>query len=406
MRLQALAAGALGGFAGLAASAAHAQSVPAIEPVREWNVGVRAEAYYDNNISRTAKSFVSTRTLEREDYVFTPAVTASIVQPFGRQAFFLNGDVGYVFHRNNPSLDRRRAKVTGGLGGLLGPCRPVAFGTYEAAQSDLATLDLGTSENLRETTSVALGATCARSAGVGAAVLVQRTDAKNSAPSVETSDSTTETAALSLIYSRPSLGALSVGFSYTDVEFPNRILPGRPVGDGFFSQSYFVSYERELGTKLSLGGNVGLTHLKREFAPPGVKQSFSSASYGLDLVYGLGRRIDLELHAARSITPSQQVGKTFDKRTTADASIRYEVGTRLALTAGYSWQDIESNADTASALLVVTDARVDAIFGTVTFAPNERLSLQLNVRHEEREANLPQFTYSAVRVGLSAQTSF
>lgn len=406
MRFQALALAVVGGCLAAAPGAALAQAMPSVGSTREWRVGVRAEAYYDSNVPRTNESVASNRGLAREDYVFVPAVTASIVQPIGRQSVFLNGDAGYAFHRNNPQLDRRRAKITGGVAGLLGPCRPTAYGTYEAAQSDLATLDLGSSENLRQTTTIALGAACSPSPGLLLSTQVQRSDVKNSAPTVEESDSTAETANITLGYERASLGALSAGFSYTNVEFPNRIILGRPIGDGFFTQSYFVGYSREFGTKLSVSANAGLTHVKREFAPPGVDQSFSSASYALDVVYGLGQRIDLELRAQRAITPSQQVGKTFDKRTSADALVRYEVGSRLTVAAGYSRQDIESNADTASSLLVVTDARVDAIFGTVSYAPNNRMSFQLNVRHEEREANLPQFTYSAMRVGVSAQTSF
>ncbi|MFZ5720255.1 MAG: hypothetical protein ACOY5Y_12430 [Pseudomonadota bacterium] len=406
MRLQALALSAIGGVVSLAPSAAHAQAVPEIGTEREWTVGASGEVYYDTNTSRTEDDFAVVRGIKQEDYVFTPSLTASIMQPFGRQAVFLKGNVGYTFHRYNPNLDRRRINVTGGVGSILGPCRPAAYATYDANQSDLADLDLGTTENLRETTTVAVAVACAPSAGLGGSVLVQRADSKNSADSVKNSDATIKTATVSMGYSQPSIGTVSLGFSHTDTEYPNRIIPGRPVGDGFFTQAYFLSYNRQFGSKLSVGANIGRIHLKREFAPPGSEQSLSSTSYGLDVVYGLGRRIDLELHAARSVTPSKQVGKSYDQQTSAEGAIVYRLGTRVTLTGGYIWRDTESNTDTASSLLVVNSSRVDTVYGTITFVPNDRMSFSLNVRHEEREANPTQFTYSGLRIGLSAQTAF
>lgn len=383
-----------------------AQEMPTVQTKREWKVGVRAESYYDNNISRSSSLLTSQRNLSKDDYVLLPAVTATLVQPFGRQSVFLNGDVGYAFHRYNDELNRRRAKVSGGVGGILGPCRPVLFGSYQAAQSDLANLDIGTTKNLQQVFATGVGAQCARSSGPGASFMVQRSDVKNSALRVKESDTTTEVANVQLLYSRPTLGTFSAGFGYSSSEFPNRIIPGRPVGDGFFTQSYFVGYSRKIGQRLTVTGQGGLTHLKREFSPTGTDQSFNSKTYSGDVTYGLGERIEFEVRGSRAIMPSQQVGKTFDKTTKADALVRYKAGDRLSFEGGYSWQKINSNADTASALLVVTNAETDAIYGNVSFSPNDRLSLSLNVRYEERDANLPQFTYTATRIGVSAQTSF
>ena len=96
-----------------------AQEMPTVQTKREWKVGVRAESYYDDNISRSSSVLTTQRNLSKDDYVLLPAVTATLVQPFGRQSVFLNGDVGYAFHRYNDELNRRRAKVSGGVGGIL-----------------------------------------------------------------------------------------------------------------------------------------------------------------------------------------------------------------------------------------------------------------------------------------------
>lgn len=380
--------------------------MPAVEAKRDWKVGVRAEAYYDNNVSRSSKAVAVTRSLSEDDYVFVPGVTLSFVQPLGRNAAFIDASGGYTFHRYNSELDRQRAKVSGGFAAVLGPCRQVTFGGYDAAQSDLATLDARTSSNLRKTQTIGAGLECQRSQGPGGSIVVQRADSKNSADTVKESDTTTEAATLSIAYSQATLGTISVGASYSQSEFPNRIIPGRPVGDGFFTQSYFLGYRREFGSRLTLSGQGGLSHLKREFAPPGVEQSINTSSYGLDVLYGLGQRIDIEVHASRQLMPSQQVGKTHDKRTSVSGDVSYRAGTRITVTTGVAWQDIESNVDTASALLAVSSAEVRSVYGTLAFRPNELMSFQLNIRYEDRDANLPQFTYTATRVGLSAQTNF
>jgi hypothetical protein len=406
MRLQALALGAVVSLGTFLPGLALAQAMPNVQAKRELKFGARVTGFYDNNISRSSSSLSSVRNLSRDDYVLTPSVTVSLAQPFGRQVAFLKGDVGYSFYRYNSELDRRRASVSGGVAGILGPCRPIVFGGYDASQSDLANLDTATTSNLRQQVSVAAGASCARGVGPGVSFMVQRADVKNSAATVKESDATTETASIQLMFARPTLGTFVAGFNHSSTEYPNRINPGRPVGDGFFTQSYFVGYNRQFGSRLKVGAQGGVTHVKREFSPPGVDQSFNSMTYSADMTYGFGERIEFSANASRAVTPSLQVGKTFDKSTQATAILRYKAGERLVFESGYTWQTVDANADTAAALLVVTNSETNAVYGSVSFSPNDRVSFGLNVRYEEREANLSQFSYNATRVGVSAQTSF
>ena len=104
--------------------------------------------------------------------------------------------------------------------------------------------------------------------------------------------------------------------------------------------------------------------------------------------------------------PSQQVGKTFDRNTDLQGSITYNLGSRFVLNAGYDRKDLKSNGDTASNLIVVTNSRTNAAFGAVSYKANRRASLVLDLRHEDRKANLPSFNYTATRVGLTAAYSF
>jgi hypothetical protein len=110
----------------------------------------------------------------------------------------------------------------------------------------------------------------------------------------------------------------------------------------------------------------------------GTPQKSSGTTYLANVQYKLGSRIELRVAANRAFTPSQQVGKTFDRITDFQGSIRYALGSRIVLNAGYDRQDLKSNSDTASNLIVVTKSRTNTEFGTVTFKANQRASLTLS----------------------------
>ena len=80
MRLRALAMGpvlVLG--AGVPAFAVAQEAMPAIEPKREIEIGVRVNAVHDTNIAKSGVMIATRRGIEREDSILTPALTVSIV---------------------------------------------------------------------------------------------------------------------------------------------------------------------------------------------------------------------------------------------------------------------------------------------------------------------------------------
>ena len=163
MRLQTVALGVSIGLGACLPSLALAQgsgaatSMPKIEPKREYHAGVRVLGSYDSNIARSSKAAAALRGVEPEDYMLTPSATVSLVQPFGKQALFVDGSLGYDFHRENPQLDRQRHDIQGGFATITGPCHEALFTSYRASQTDLANLDLGNVKNLTKTTAVSFG---------------------------------------------------------------------------------------------------------------------------------------------------------------------------------------------------------------------------------------------------------
>lgn len=406
MRLRTLAFGAIMSAAGSAAVAQQAPPTPAVGASREFQVDARVATYYDSNVSRTSRSAASARGLKAEDFILTPSVKANIVQPLGQQAVFLDGVVGYDFHRRNPELDRRRYDLTAGGAAQVGPCRPVAYGNYKAFQSDLAEIDLSTTSNLQTTRALGLALQCGQGAGIGGGVTVQRADVKNSSRRLVEQDHTDEVLAVQLAYSAPTLVDATLFYTFNSTEYPNRILPGRPVGDGFFTESVGLQLRRRFGSRLTTGAGVSATRLKREFAPAGSKAKISATTYQADVQYRAGTRLTLNASAIRNVRPSERLGKLYDIAENLEARATYRLGSRFLISAGHLYSDVNSNVDTALAGLVVTSSVANSTFGQFEFSRFGNGTLTFDVRHERRDTNLPTFNYSATRVGLTAAYSF
>jgi hypothetical protein len=408
MRFRGLALGVLVGAGVCMADAAAAQQeMPNIVPKRDLKIGVRAAVAYDDNVSRSSKAVAAIRGLKLADYTFTPAATITLVQPIGPETIFVTGDGGYVYYKENKDLNSVKAAVNGGVLTRLGICKQAFTASYRASQNELSNIDLGTAKNVQEATSIGAGLQCATPAGLGASTFVSRTETTNQASIRRESDTTLETLSLGAQYGRPSLGFLSLNFNYASTEFPNRITFGRPIGDSFFTQSYGVGYQRAFGTRLQVGAQASTTHVKREFAPPGVDTSFNTPTFAADVTYGFGPRITISANAARTVVPSQQLGKTYDKNTSYGLTGDFKAGSRLSFRGGALRQKVDSNIDSSIVLgPVVTSQRVSSVYGSVTYSPGKLWSVTLDVRHDERKANLPDFNYTSNRVGVTTQATF
>ena len=391
---------------GGAAFAQTAPQVPNVQGARQFKFEARVAAAYDTNAARTGKALAAQRGLRQEDYKVTPTVAASIVQPVGQQALFLDGTAGYDFNAYNSQLNRKRYAVTAGATGALGICRPTFYGIYNALQSDLADLDAPVSNSLQTSTGLALSATCGQGSGFGGSATVQRIDTNNSARSLRLQDRTAETLYVSLGYSAPSLVDANAFYAYANTEFPNRINPGRPVGDGFFTESLGLRLQRRFGSRLTTGVTTSGTRVKREFVPPGTRDKFTSVTYSGDATYRAGDRLLLSIAAGREVRPSERAGKLFDIAETLEGSARYRLGSRFSVTVGHAYADITSNADTASARTVVTSARTNSTYGKFEYRRASLGSISFDVRHERRDTNLPSFNYSSTRFGVSTAVSF
>jgi hypothetical protein len=391
---------------GGAALAQQGPQTPTVGAERQWKVDAQVSAFYDTNVSRTSKAAANLRGLEREDYTITPSLRANIVQPIGQQSVFLDALVGYDFHVNNTILDRRRYNLTGGAAAQVGPCRPIAYGIYRAIQSDLAEVDLSTTNNLQTTKGIGAAVQCGRGVGLGGGVAVQRSDLKNSADTLVEQDHTDESLSVSMVYAAPNLVDASLFYNFASTEFPNRLNPGRPVGDGFFTESVGVRLQRRFGSRLNAGGAFSATRLKREFAPAGSKAKINATTYQADVTYRAGTRLTLSVAGIRNIRPSDRPGKLYDIAENLEGRATYRLGSRFTVSGGHIYSDVASNVDSTAVGLVVTNSITNSTFGQFEFRRFGNGTLTFDVRHERRDTNLPTFNYTSTRVGLTAAYSF
>lgn len=408
MRASPLALGAILGL-GLSGSALAqgAPQMPQVEPKRDWAIDGRVAATYDSNIARLGKGAVNQRGLTVTDWTVTPSISGRLVQPLGQQYVFVEGSGGYDLHARNKQLDRERVQGTAGAGAALGPCRPVAFVNYATSQSDLADLDLASASNRLQSVGTALGMQCGRAVGPGAMVVAQRTETNNSATTLKVQNQTQETLSASLLYGAPNLADVSLIWTYANTEFPNRIIPGRPIGDGFWTQSIGARVQRDFGSRLTVGVTGSRILVKREFAPAGESLKLYSSTWQADAAYRFGRRILLELDLAREVRPSGRPGKLLDIVEGAEGRIRYRLNPRTSVTVGHAYQQVRSNGDTLGfARDVVTNAYTNGTYGSVEFRTPGQLGFTLDVRHEDRNTNLPIFNYISTRVGLTTAVRF
>lgn len=398
---------ALGAFCCACVSgAAAAQSMPDVAGGRQFHGSLSVTGAYESNFARSGQAAADLRQIDPEEYILTPSANLQVVQPFGRQVVFLTGSGGYDFHRNNPRLDRNRYDVQAGYSASLGMCQLSALEGFRAAQSDLADIDTLVTKNELKTTTTSVTAACGRPTGIAGSATASRADTKNSAVVQKPADSTLESLTVQFGYRNERIGGLGLVYGYSTSELPNSINPGRPIGDGFWTTMLGVSFTRDIGSRLTVNGQVGRTRVKREFAPPGVPQKFSSTTYAVDASYRFGSRMTVNLSGSQAINPSTRAGKLYDITTTGTISGQYDLGTRYSVSAGAAIKDVDSNADSLALRPTITNSRTESVFGSVTYRQNDRASVSLDVRHDDRNANLPEFNYSSTRVAITAEVGF
>ena len=403
-----LSAMAFSGALAQSSAAGGALAAPPSSSQRDLGFGAQVLVLYDNNAARTGKAIAAQRGLVPQDTSVTPTVTFRATQPIGQQVLYASGSYGYQFHQHNTVLDRETYIINGGGSAHLGLCQATLAGSYQAAIADIQDIDPLTTNNLRSSAMRGVSLQCGSKAGFGGNISVQRTETKNSEPRLRISDSDGQSISAGFGYSNPSLGTIGFSYVYDSSAFPNRIIPGRPIGDGYFSESLGLTAQHSFG-RVSIDLAASRFNLKREFAPVGSSQKLKGTTYGGNIAYSLGSRISLTAGASRSIRPSGRPGKLFDVSTSKSVGVDYQLGSRFDIKVDYALAHTKSNQDTlntSTPLLIITNSRLSSTTAAINYNQSQRLTVGLTVRYDDRQTNLPQFDFIATTVGLRVGTTF
>jgi len=380
---------------------------------------VRAD--HDSNILKMQPGAPGTEGLRPEDTTYTPSVDLNLVAPVGRQALFLNGEVGYVFHQNNKRLDTSRIDLTGGLGLHAQRCGATVSADYfrgrsafelPALNSVLSGVLLTDVRNILDVESVNAGVTCSTPVGLGVFLTGSESRASNSEPTIAVSDYRKSMVSGGLRYGRPSSGSVSLVTSFTHTETPKRIIPG-PGDEGYDETTVGLSFDRRVGGRIQANAAVSyfaldlLTSGRAPVSPAATSDHSSGITYSGGVDYRASSRLQFNATFQRSVQPTILPGSPYQLLTGYTVGARYKIGTRIFTNVGADWNKIEAPAIVSPLFApTLTNSRLKGIFGQVRYQLNKRLSVSVDARQEQRRANLPQFDYTSRQVGLVLAVSY
>lgn len=404
MRVTPLVLGATLSACSLAVASAQPTATPTLPG--DNGFGVRLSALHSSNIARSDAATAALRGVEREDWVFTPSVTAEVMRRLGRHAVFLTGVAGYDFHRNNSQLDHGRVNATGGAVISTPLCQIMPTGSFSLQQSDLTDITTVVVENQNKTIVGAATVSCGRKTGFSLVVSGYHQVVRNSAAIQKFNDHVSDGGQLAIGYAQPSLGNLGVlvGYSYND--FPARRVLQGPPGSHFVQKMIGVNYSKEIGRKLNISGTVARTMVDRSSTAPGINPKFSAWTYEGDVRYALSSRLSFALNGGRAVAPSDLPGGDVSVRTQGSAEVQYKLGSRLVLTAGDRIGTIKADNDTTLLGPVLTKQTLNSAYGSLKYARSRNQNVQLSFEHADRSTNIPALDFTDNRVILTLDSRF
>jgi hypothetical protein len=394
-------------------------SVPQVEG-RGWTLDASVNTQYNSNFRRSINSGGVWRV--------TPQVTAGIGMPVGRQQIFIGGFLGRDVFLNNSRFNRNRMRIGGGINVRAGTncVGSVAgeIGRFQTLFGDVAVVE----DNVQQQRSLGAQVNCQGDAGLGFGGTVQYQETENSRARRQLFNFESLSISPQVSYASPTIGVFSLGASFQNVKYPQRLVlgPDGVVGDEVNIRSGRLGYRRNLGSRLDL--NMGVSSLRVAPKPasvvvllPGVlpedegfvagvitdRQPFSALGYDGALSLQLGDRIDITASTSRSARPNANLGALTTIRTAHGIDVDYKLNRKISASVGGSLVNARYRSSFASPdepQRRISD-RISRVYGQVRFVPRRGFSMGLEVAHQDRQSNPSIFSFSNTTAMLRLSAS-
>jgi hypothetical protein len=130
---------------------------------------------------------------------------------------------------------------------------------------------------------------------------------------------------------------------------------------------------------------------------------FEGWTYMAQIDYRASSRINTSVSFDRSVQPTIQSGAAYAVNQTLALDATYGLGSKLTLSGGLARAENRYKGVLPGQL---SKEEIDIISGGARYAIGRRIALQLDLRHEERDANVAGFDYSSTQAGVTAIGKF
>lgn len=380
------------------------------------------EALYDSNLLRTAIVSPLNPSARRDDFRYSPTLSATYGRSSGRINLSVNGSLGRDFFQYHRYLAKNRYSGGGTIDYRTGSgCHASVNGFVSQRQNGLrdntaplvdvnglAPDDVGTLiDNVQTSAIYGVNVGCGSPTGkLTFDAGYTRSSSSNASAARRFGDSVSDSynGSIGLGILRP--GQVSLTGSYSTISYPNRalgvpagvLLPGLLLDAGVKTYRVGISVSRPIGRKLS--GSAGISFLHSE--PGGVQSPYNAPAYNLGLDYNASTRLNFNLNGSRNSVSSNTAGAAFRVVDQVSLGSHYKLGRAISLDANAGF--IRNNYRQAFAIVGETTRfnETTKIFGLgVTYAPRPLYRLSFNVNEAIRNSNPSIFDYSSTRASVT-----
>ncbi|HXU99991.1 MAG TPA: outer membrane beta-barrel protein [Caulobacteraceae bacterium] len=365
------------------------------------HIATTQQVLYDTNVARGDLGVAQLRGITPAEFIYSPAASIDFVHPFGPETLILKGTAGYDFHSSNRVLSGERLELNSSVKSQLGRCNTVVGAGYSRMPSDLEQLNIAVTHNDISVETASLDADCGRAVGLDTKVALTEQWASNSNPQVRIDNFHSFTAVPAIGYRRPSFGEIELYGSFQEVSYPDRDLMAGPasIQDGYRLLGAGLKFDRRLGARIQATFRIGFVGLRPDISSvPG----FNGLTYGADVSARMTGRIRFSFSFQRDAAPATWQDVTYAISDTESMQAEYLIGPRFKLDIGLSRTADDYHGSHLAPGIDLQHDRIDAAFGALSFAMSRRIKFGVELRHENRAADVFGYNYADTQVGFTA----